>query len=121
MDGSFRYFENLGAKLARSDADERDDWLDEEQGKAVEQEMAKGEQREQNIARLLKQGFRQFRLGVKGPSVWVVETNMRKRLVTIERVVKRRKGKKGQRLAKPRAERVREEVEFRKLYPLAVR
>lgn len=70
-----------------------------------------------HVRRLLKQGFRQFRLGgARGPKVWVQAFNLRHGTATIERSVLRRKGKSGQRLKKPRLERIEETVTIAKLH-----
>lgn len=74
---------------------------------------------EHQVKRLLKQGFRHFRVAPRGPRGFVLNYSVRHQVVELEFTVARRKGKKGQRLKKPRIERVSKDFPFHKLHLVA--
>ena len=83
------------------------------------EQSAREERHAKSIARALRQGVRQFRLGKRGPVAFVVRVDRRRSVAVIERPVRKLTGAQGQRLKRPRVERVQSEVPFRKLFSVA--
>lgn len=82
--------------MTNMDQDDEQDTLD---SVVVERSMSP---QAQHVRRLLRQGFRVFRVVPRGPTGYVLNVNWRHRVVEMEVPVVVRKGSKGQKLKKPR-------------------